>query len=385
MAETVTLITPATFQNDTSAVAATATNNAAITTAFLDVLSLSGSSPNQMKSNLDMNSNQIINLPAPATINSPARLQDVVSNPTISVPPTGTSGATVPFLNGNNTWSGTNAFDSTSTFVGAVTLPSATVTNANLASGIAITNAQLNTMASDTVKGNVTGGSAVPTDLTQTQLTTLINPVTSSLSGAAPASGGGTTNFLRADSTWASPATSGNYVLLATYTAANSATLGANNIFTNAYSSYEIVFNNLIPSNNETILGLQVYTSGAYQTSGYVANGYTVVEAAVTAPTTYIPLTYSTTTAQTFFIGNAYSGASGKIRVFNPSASQVTQFLCESTYMTTVPANLAGFYSGCYNTVGATPGFQIMMLATSSTSASYGTIVTGTVKVYGIT
>lgn len=41
--------------------------------------------------------------------------------------------------------------------------------------------------------------------LTDTQLTTHINTFTSLLSGAAPASGGGTTNYLRADGTWAAP------------------------------------------------------------------------------------------------------------------------------------------------------------------------------------
>ncbi len=39
--------------------------------------------------------------------------------------------------------------------------------------------------------------------ITNTQLTALVNPFTASLSGAAPASGGGTANFLRADGTWA--------------------------------------------------------------------------------------------------------------------------------------------------------------------------------------
>ena len=42
--------------------------------------------------------------------------------------------------------------------------------------------------------------------LSNTQLTADINAFTTSLSGAAPASGGGTTNFLRADGTWAAPA-----------------------------------------------------------------------------------------------------------------------------------------------------------------------------------
>ena len=86
MADKVTLASVATFQNDTSAVAAINNNNALITTAFDNTLSRDGTSPNQMGSNLDMNNNQILNLPAPATVNSPARLIDVASNPTIVIP-----------------------------------------------------------------------------------------------------------------------------------------------------------------------------------------------------------------------------------------------------------------------------------------------------------
>jgi hypothetical protein len=79
----------------------------------------------------------------------------------------------------------------------------------------AITNAKLANMANNTVKGNVAGISAAPTDLTATQLTTLVNVFTSSLSGAAPASGGGTVNFLRADGTWTSPSGSGSVTSVA--------------------------------------------------------------------------------------------------------------------------------------------------------------------------
>ncbi len=115
MSDKITLASIGSFQNDTSAAAAYNSNNALLTTALDNTLSRDGTSPNQMLSNLDMNNNQILNLPAPATVNSPARLVDVVTNPTITVPPTGTSGGVVPFLNGNNTWSGTNAFTSITT------------------------------------------------------------------------------------------------------------------------------------------------------------------------------------------------------------------------------------------------------------------------------
>lgn len=63
----------------------------------------------------------------------------------------------------------------------------------------------LATQAGSTVVGNATGSPSAPTALTQTQLTALINSFSSSLSGAVPASGGGTANFMRADGSWAVP------------------------------------------------------------------------------------------------------------------------------------------------------------------------------------
>jgi len=86
--------------------------------------------------------------------------------------------------------------------------------------------------ANNTVCGNITGSSNLPrptsptsflgaaggtngqvqvntggalAGLTNAQLTALINPFSSTLSGATPASGGGTTNFLRADGSFAVP------------------------------------------------------------------------------------------------------------------------------------------------------------------------------------
>jgi hypothetical protein len=83
-------------------------NNALTTTAINNTLSRDGTIPNQMFANLDMNSFQILNLPAPGSINSPLRLADVAvfSQPVnIITALTGTSGHTVPFLDGVNTWS----------------------------------------------------------------------------------------------------------------------------------------------------------------------------------------------------------------------------------------------------------------------------------------
>jgi len=83
-----------------------------------------------------------------------------------------------------------------------------------------VTNAKLANMATARFKGRVTGGTGDPEDLTGTQATTLLDTFTSALKGLAPASGGGTANFLRADGSWAAPG--GGIGGLATITVPNS-------------------------------------------------------------------------------------------------------------------------------------------------------------------
>lgn len=65
-----------------------------------------------------------------------------------------------------------------------------------------IKNKFLAQMPAHTFKGNNTGSTTNPLDLTATQLTAELNVFSSSLKGLVPASGGGTTNFLRADGTF---------------------------------------------------------------------------------------------------------------------------------------------------------------------------------------
>jgi hypothetical protein len=66
-------------------------------------------------------------------------------------------------------------------------------------------NFALTNMAANSIKGNNTGSAAAPIDLTGTQATALLDAFTTSLKGLAPASGGGTLNFLRADGSWVVP------------------------------------------------------------------------------------------------------------------------------------------------------------------------------------
>jgi hypothetical protein len=105
-------------------------------------------------------------------------------------------GGTTNFLRANGTWAAP---------------PAGTVTNITTNNGVTggpITSSGtigLASMAANTIKGNATGIGAVPTDLTATQVTAMLNTFTTSLKGLAPPSGGGVDNYLRADGTWAMP------------------------------------------------------------------------------------------------------------------------------------------------------------------------------------
>jgi hypothetical protein len=94
--------------------------------------------------------------------------------------------------------------DATLASNGDLTIKQDAVTTGKINDG-AVTNAKLDDMATSRIKGRVTAGPGDPEDLTGTQATTLLDTFTSSLKGLAPASGGGTTNYLRADGTWAAP------------------------------------------------------------------------------------------------------------------------------------------------------------------------------------
>lgn len=67
----------------------------------------------------------------------------------------------------------------------------------------AVTWAKAQAVATARLLGRTTAGSGDVEELTGTQVTAMLDVVTSGAKGLAPASGGGTTNFLRADLTWA--------------------------------------------------------------------------------------------------------------------------------------------------------------------------------------
>lgn len=91
-------------------------------------------------------------------------------------------------------------------------IETANITDAN------VTLAKLANVATARLMGRVTAGTGVPEALTGTQATTLLDAFTSALKGLVPASGGGTTNFLRADATWAAPSGGGGGATVGTTT-----------------------------------------------------------------------------------------------------------------------------------------------------------------------
>jgi hypothetical protein len=159
----------------------------------------------------------------------------------------------------------------------------------------AVTNSKLSQMAAHTFKGNNSGALANAVDLTATQLTAELDGFTSALKGLAPASGGGTVNYLRADGSWAAP---GDMVLNAIQTVSGAKTfLDGKLVLRNVANTFDGVFTNIntanrtytLPNNSGTValltdtvasatnlaggLGGQVHYQSAAGVTTMLANG----------------------------------------------------------------------------------------------------------------
>lgn len=93
------------LENQTTAVNAINSNNSVLETAFDNTLSRDGTNPNKMSSNLDMDSNDILNLPTPVSNFSPVRLIDLNglrTGGTVTVNPLPTGGTVGQLLTKNS-------------------------------------------------------------------------------------------------------------------------------------------------------------------------------------------------------------------------------------------------------------------------------------------
>jgi hypothetical protein len=86
---------------------------------------------------------------------------------------------------------------------GDVTAP-ANSNNTTIAPNV-VSNAKLTAVSSGVIKGRASAGPGNVEDLSGTQVTALLDIFSNALKGLVPASGGGTSNFLRADGSWAPP------------------------------------------------------------------------------------------------------------------------------------------------------------------------------------
>lgn len=163
---------------------------------------------------------------------------------------------------------------------GVTTIGNNKVTTAKIADDN-VTLAKLANIAAARILGSIAGGD--PAELTGTQVTTLLDVFTSALKGLVPASGGGTTNFLRADGTFAIPSgvsagsnnlqfgdgSDGDGTMDGTAVVAGHTPTGGN-----TYTLLrDIQMNNLTINSGVTLKGpYRVYVKGTLTLNGKIAN-----------------------------------------------------------------------------------------------------------------
>jgi hypothetical protein len=143
------------------------------------------------------------------------------------------------------------------------------------------------------------------------------------------------------------------------------------------YTSYELIFQNIIPATDEKILELQIHSGGSYKSSSYLTNwlGYINGSGVNGDPTGYVPLSYPSDTNAASLHSSA-PGYNGTVIITNPSVSGLIFVNAQFGYISGGGAVLTGFSSGFWNSAAAVDGFQVLM--------DSGNITSGSILVYGV-
>jgi hypothetical protein len=160
------------------------------------------------------------------------------------------------------------------------------------------------------------------------------------------------------------------WTLINSISGTNAAALQDTTSLTSTYANYMIFIRNLIPITSAVTLQFQIYSGGAYQTSGYLGTG-DIGNLTNYSSTTNILLT------RPLYAGTTYS-LTGVLYLSNPSSTTLYKPISGiATYGDTAanPAVQAFWTGGAFTTnTAAITGFQI-----SATSGN----VTGSVQIYG--
>ncbi len=177
----------------------------------------------------------------------------------------------------------------------------------------------------------------------------------------------------------------GGMVLLATLSPNNVASTNNTSVFTSAYRTYEITFDNICPATQSTFFQMAVSTTGnAYVSGGYFSLAQVNVSSVIITDTSTTVLLLTGTRLTATMLTSTLQGLSGAIKFYNPAA-------------TTYNKHISGLTSYCTATAG---GIATTSLAHASVNGQFnsstaingvnfsfnsGNIITGTIKIYGMT